>query len=107
MENKKLLSALSYLSVLFAPFLIPIIIYFVTKEKDVKYHAKRAFMSHLMSILIAILLSIIIAFILFYTFGNTFNTPLLFLLFSLLILSLIVEVAIIIWNIMQAIKVVR
>lgn len=107
LENNKLLSSLSYLSVLFLPFLIPIIIYFVTKEKDVKYHAKRAFMSHLISILIAIFLSILFAIILFYTLGNALNTPLLILLFSLLILSLIVEIAIFIWNIMQAIKVVR
>ena len=50
MSNNKLLSALCYFSVFFSPLLIPVIIYFVTDDHEVKYHAKRSFVSHLVPV---------------------------------------------------------
>ncbi|MGO4499332.1 hypothetical protein AB4114_25945 [Paenibacillus sp. 2RAB27] len=46
MDNRQILSALSYFSVFFAPFLLPIVIYFVVSDREVKHHAKWAFLSH-------------------------------------------------------------
>ncbi|ANB61618.1 DUF4870 domain-containing protein [Anoxybacteroides amylolyticum] len=46
MEGNKLIAALCYFSVLFAPFLFPLIVYFVTKQARVKQHAKASFLSH-------------------------------------------------------------
>src|SRR5699024_315459 len=54
MEGNKILSSLCYFSIFFAPFLFPIIVYFVTEE-DVKVHAKRALWSHLIPLLILFL----------------------------------------------------
>lgn len=36
MENQKILAAFSYLSIFFAPFIVPLIVYIVTKDSDVK-----------------------------------------------------------------------
>jgi len=47
MENQKILAAFSYLSIFFAPFIVPLIVYFVTKDSDVKSHSIRALVSHL------------------------------------------------------------
>ncbi|KFN01700.1 DUF4870 domain-containing protein [Bacillus clarus] len=46
MKGNNILSSLCYFSIFFAPFLLPIIVYFVA-EDDVKYHAKKAFWSHI------------------------------------------------------------
>lgn len=45
MKGNNILSALCYFSILFAPFLLPIIVYFIA-EDDVKYHAKKALWTH-------------------------------------------------------------
>jgi hypothetical protein len=45
MKGNNILSSLCYFSIFFAPFLLPIIVYFVA-EDEVKYHAKKAFWSH-------------------------------------------------------------
>ncbi|PEU16089.1 DUF4870 domain-containing protein [Bacillus sp. AFS019443] len=46
MKGNNILSSLSYFSIFFAPFLLPLIIYFVAEEK-VKYHAKKALWTHI------------------------------------------------------------
>ncbi|MFD0768786.1 DUF4870 domain-containing protein [Bacillus sp. CGMCC 1.60114] len=45
MKSNNILSSLCYFSIFFAPFLLPIIVYFIT-EDDVKYHAKKALWTH-------------------------------------------------------------
>ncbi|WP_409290342.1 DUF4870 domain-containing protein [Peribacillus sp. SCS-37] len=47
MNVSKLLSSLSYFSVFFAPFLLPIVIYFVSDDLFVRDNAKKALLSHL------------------------------------------------------------
>lgn len=42
-----MLSALCYFSVFFAPFILPIVVYFVVEDVEVKRHAKRSLVSHL------------------------------------------------------------
>lgn len=46
MKGNHVLSSLCYFSIFFAPFLFPIIVYFMASE-DVKLHAKKALWTHL------------------------------------------------------------
>ena len=116
MDNRRVLSALSYFSVLFAPFLLPLIVYFITPDTEVKYHAKRSFLSHLIPVALGI-----IGFIVFmissaamyttmdYSMSSTSSfdfmsagIPILFML-----LYAILSIAVLIWNIVQGIKVMQ
>lgn len=106
-SNSKALSALCYFSVLFAPFLLPIIVYFVVDDTDVKHHAKRAFMSHLLSVILAFILVVIYFFIFLNTPDQTLSTALLVLLIAVTIIFIIAYAIIFIWNIIQAVKVMR
>lgn len=45
--DKNTLNGLSYVSILFAPIIFPIIVWIVSKDKIVEYHAKRALLLHL------------------------------------------------------------
>ncbi|WP_445613075.1 DUF4870 domain-containing protein [Geobacillus sp. YF-1] len=47
MSTNKMVSALCYFSVFFAPLLLPIVVYFVVEDMEVKRHAKRSLVSHL------------------------------------------------------------
>ncbi|WP_059172053.1 DUF4870 domain-containing protein [Bacillus sp. FJAT-27445] len=47
MDTKKILSGLCYFSIFFAPFLFPIVVYFVAEDSITKEHAKKALLSHL------------------------------------------------------------
>lgn len=46
MNSNKVLASLCYFSVLFAGFIFPVIVYFVADDQEVKKHAKKAFLSH-------------------------------------------------------------
>ncbi len=115
MTNHKLLAALCYFSVFFAPFLLPGIVYFITDDREVKHHAKRSLVSHLVPVIL------LIAGFIIYTFSmlsmsspmeelllhnNRFNfwqwAPVLFtLIYALLFLVIVV------WNIIQGVKLVK
>ena len=97
METNKILSSLCYFSVFFAAFLFPIIVYFVAKDLQVKSHAKRAFFSHLLPFITAIIL--FLAFFLF-SFSDYYG-----LAFAGVALAVIVNIVVVIWNIIQGIKV--
>ncbi|GIN86381.1 membrane protein [Heyndrickxia sporothermodurans] len=51
MKENNLLSSLCYFSIFFAPFLFPIIVYFLGSE-SVKVHAKKSLWTHLIPYLI-------------------------------------------------------
>ena len=106
-NNTKALSALSYLSVFFAPFLLPLIVYFVSKDLEVKHHAKRAFISHFLTIILSIILVFIFVFTIFNTQNNTFSTSMLILPIVSILVFLVACAVIFIWNIIQAVKVAR
>ncbi|OZI12663.1 DUF4870 domain-containing protein [Bacillaceae bacterium SAS-127] len=53
MRANQVLSSLCYFSIFFAPFLFPIIVYFVADE-EVKSHAKSAFWSHVIPFLVLV-----------------------------------------------------
>ena len=95
-STKKVLSALCYFSLFFAPFLFPIIIYFVVDEKEVTEHAQKSFISHLMPV-IAVPLGIIIVFESQYNLTAIIICGLTFGLMTLIVT---------IWNIVKGIKVI-
>lgn len=111
LENNKLLSALSYFSVLFAPFILPIIVYFVSHNADVKHHAKRSLISHLIPFVFMILLFVLV-FSSFFTMSShtVFNEPSFLTATApllLILLYLVIYVVILVWNIVQGVKVLR
>jgi hypothetical protein len=99
MNSHKLLAALCYFSVFFAPFLFPIIVYFVTNDEVVKGHAKRAFLSHFIPF------GTFLAFV-FLTIGSAFwnadIVPVWFL--ASIAIGGIVNIVVIIWNIIKGIQ---
>lgn len=113
MSNSKVLSSLSYFSVFFAPLLVPIIIYFVADEFEVRRHAKKALVSHIVPIALLIGGFIIISFSIFsFNIDAITNAgsnimfwgfvPFLFIiLYSLLLISVLV------WNVYKGIKVLQ
>lgn len=113
MDNNKVLSALSYFSVLFAPFLVPIIIFFVTRDEEVKYHAKKSLISHIIPLILMVILfiSIIVTVVPFsYSMSITYEEPSFWMTSGpilLILLYIIVYMIVLIWNIVQGIKVLR
>ena len=62
---ERVIASINYFSIFFAPFLFPIIVYFVTSNTSVKHHAKRALLSHIIPVLVmigSIVAGIILAF---------------------------------------------
>ncbi|MGE6204090.1 DUF4870 domain-containing protein [Guptibacillus hwajinpoensis] len=96
MSVEKVMSSLCYFSVFFAPFLFPIIVYFVVKDEEVSYHAKRSIVSHLLPFL-TILLALVAVFMM--DIGVVIILG--FLLFSLL------NVIVFVWNIVKGIQILR
>ncbi len=113
MPNNKILAALCYFSVFFAPLLLPVIVYFITDDREIKFHAKRSLVSHLIPVVLLVAGFIIFSFSMFsYTsgmdgmlsegFGFWQLTPFLFMLVYGLLFIIIV-----IWNIFQGVKVLK
>jgi uncharacterized Tic20 family protein len=103
METNKVLSALSYFSVLFAGILFPLVVYFVSDDARTKTHAKKALLSHLIP-LIPIPL-IFIGIFLDFTNNNVDTIPVLF--FIGVGLSVILSLIVLIWNIIKGVKVLK
>jgi len=110
LDNPKILSALSYFSVLFAPFLLPIILYFISQDSEVKYHAKKSLISHIIPIILLIVLFLSI-FTSFIPITSGFNEqPSLWMAAGpllLIALYMLVYVIVLVWNIVQGVKVLR
>ncbi|WP_017381251.1 DUF4870 domain-containing protein [Paenisporosarcina sp. TG-14] len=116
MDNRRVLSALCYFSILFTPFLLPIIIYFITPDPEVKRHAKRSLLSHAIPVALGIV-GFIILMVLSLTMYSTSDfsiqpgTSVDFFAASIPLLFLIVygvlSIAVLIWNIIQGIKVLQ
>lgn len=116
MDHSRVLSALCYFSILFAPFLLPVIVFFIAPDADVKYHAKRSLLSHLVPVGLGIFGFILMMAVSFRTmnfnyydpYGGSSNLmwtaglPLIFM-FVYIVVSLIITI----WNIFQGVKVLR
>ena len=106
LSNSKGLSALNYFSVFFAPLLVPIIIYFVSPDPEVKRHSIRALLSHVIPFIFGIILVIILFMV--GVFSTQVNGDTLFVTWILLVLGYgLIYLAIIIWNVVQGIKALR
>ncbi len=106
MDTNKGLSALNYFSVFFAPFIVPIIIYFVSSDPEVKRHAMRALLSHIIPIVLGIVLFILLFVV--GLFGMQSNDGTVFMMWIIFILGYgVLYLAITIWNVVQGIKVLR
>jgi hypothetical protein len=97
MKNEKAIALICYLSILFLPLILPIIVFIFSKEK-VRYHAKRALISHIIPVLP--LLPMV-----YHRFFNIFmDASPIILLF---VFYLVISVVTVIWNVLQGIKVIR
>lgn len=94
LETRKLISALCYFSIFFAGFIIPIVIYFITDDPEVKHHAKAAFVSHILPF--ASLLFLLIAVFTLPTFSGFIIA---------LLLCGVLYAAVTIYNVIQGIRV--
>ena len=99
MDTNRLISSLCYFSIFFAGFIFPIAVYFIVDHHEVKEHAKKSFLSHLIP-----LVSIPIFFLLFLFpngEGQFFFVIIMFIVFGL------INLAVIIWNVVKGIQVLR
>ena len=108
MDQSKGLSALSYLSFYFAPFILPLIIFIVTKDDAVKSHSKKAFISQFIPIILGVLY-IIYFFTSVLSWNETLTVQDFFISthFVGFILLVLITFILAIWNLVQAIKVLR
>lgn len=110
MPNNKTLSSLCYFSLFFSPLLLPFIIYLIIDDREVKRHAKRAFISHIIPVALLIVGFLIFSLSIFsvekrmlgmmsgkFSFWNM--SPLFFIL-----LYGCVTLIVFIWNIVQGVK---
>ena len=106
LNNSKALSALNYFSVFFAPFIVPIIIYFVSPDPEVKRHSIRALLSHVIPFILGIIL--VVALFIIGIFSMQMSGDAIVTTWILLILGYgLIYLVIIIWNVVQGIKVLR
>ena len=106
MNNSKALSALNYFSVFFAPFIVPIIIYFISPDPEVKRHSIRALLSHVIPFILGIIL--VITLFIVGVFSMQANGEQIFVTWVLLTLGYgLLYLVIVIWNVVQGIKVLR
>lgn len=112
MPSNKLLAALSYFSVFFAPLLVPVIIFFVTDDREVKNHAKRSFVSHIIPVALLVAGMIILSFSLLASTNYTNGIPTGFSFWQLaplvfMLLYGLLFLGVIIWNVYHGVKVLR
>ena len=106
MNNSKALSALNYFSVFFAPFIVPIIIYFISPDPEVKRHSIRALLSHVIPFILGIILVIILFIV--GVFSMQVDEDKIFVTWVSLTLGYgLLYLVIVIWNVVQGIKVLR
>lgn len=100
-QTNKLLASLNYFSVFFAPFLLPIVMYFVVDHREVKEHAKKALLSHIIPFIS--LLGVIVLFL--FSIGATSSQEgMLFASFGGFLLVGLINIIVVIWNIVKGIK---
>ncbi|QPA30656.1 DUF4870 domain-containing protein [Thermaerobacillus caldiproteolyticus] len=106
MNSNKVLASLCYFSVFFAGFIFPIIVYFVSDRVEVKTHAKKAFLSHLIpfaTIVLFVIMGISIG--IFHQGGAVDAMPGLVLIG--IIIAGIVNMIVVVWNIIKGIQVLK
>ncbi|MBE7127847.1 DUF4870 domain-containing protein [Bacillus mycoides] len=103
MKGNNILSSLNYFSIFFAPFLFPIITYFVAEE-EVKYHAKKALWSHLIP-LVTVIIGLAISGAI--GFSSLSENALGIAVSVTVVIASIINIYYFIWNIVKGIKVLK
>ncbi|EMA6344160.1 DUF4870 domain-containing protein [Bacillus cytotoxicus] len=103
MNGNHILASLSYFSIFFAPFLLPIIIYFVAEE-EVKYHAKKALWTHFIPYVV-----VIIGFVISGAFGlsSANDGAVGIAVIATFVIAGIISIYYFIWNIVKGIQVLK
>ncbi|MFD1739363.1 DUF4870 domain-containing protein [Bacillus salitolerans] len=99
-DTNKLLSALCYFSIFFAGFILPIVIYFIVSDREVKDHAKGAFLSHVIPLVT----------IPVFVFGGIMSgvaEGFFIILIIGFIVTFIVNIVVVVWNVIKGIQVLR
>ncbi|KQB92025.1 MULTISPECIES: DUF4870 domain-containing protein [Geobacillus] len=108
LSTNKVISSLCYFSIFFAPFILPIVVYFVVEDPGVKHHAKRSLFSHLIPA-ITIVVFIAFAFVPF-LFGQQGEEAFLFgggLIWLGFLVAGALNLVVLIWNIIKGIQVLK
>lgn len=106
MENNRIISSLCYFSIFFAGFILPLIVWLIIKDHEVRQHAKAALLSHLL-----LYVPLILGVIIFFAFGvigamnNSSGYTFAISIIIFYILFALFALAIVIWNIYKGIKV--
>lgn len=90
-KDYKIFASLSYFSIFFAGFIFPLVVYFVVPDEEVKHHAKKALISHILPFVT--FLFIIIG-VLSGSPGSAIGAGIFFI---------IINIVIVIWNVIQGI----
>jgi cytochrome c biogenesis factor len=100
-KTNKVLASLNYFSVFFAPFLLPIAIYFIVDHIEVRQHAKKALVSHIIPFLSILA---VIGMIVFSGFSNPSEVTFLTVFFGGFLVVGLINLIVFIWNIVKGIK---
>lgn len=103
MKANNVLSSLNYFSIFFAPFLFPIIVFFIT-EGEVSEHAKKALWTHLIPY-VALIVGVMLAGSI--GFGTQNETVAGVGMIAAWGISILVSIYYFIWNIVKGIKVLK
>lgn len=104
MATNKVISSLCYFSVFFAPFILPIAIYFIVDDEEVKSDAKKSLISHIIPLLSLVAL---IAMVIFSSMAHAGEGNFLYLFFGGFVVIAILNLIVFIWNIVKGIKVLQ
>ncbi|MBC2330195.1 DUF4870 domain-containing protein [Listeria swaminathanii] len=103
MNDHRILNALSYFSILFAPIIVPVLIWIFAKSEEVTHHAKAALLTHIIPT-IAGVLCFSSVFVTALTSGGALSSLSFFITGSLFIFTLIAVVGLFIFNIVRGIQ---
>lgn len=100
--DKNTLNGLSYISILFAPIIFPIVVWIVSKDKIVEYHAKRALLLHLVpGISGFVMVSGLTSAGLLYNNQTSFSGIILVTIAIFLIINLVIMILVIVFGVKQ------
>ena len=102
-SNRRLLASLNYFSVFFSPFLFPLIT-MRFGESDIKDHGKKAFISHAIPVTLYVTMIIVIYLSAYITNAEQPNS---ILVISCGILLALLTISVVIWNVLQGVKVLK
>lgn len=98
-QSEKILAALSYFSVFFAPIIFPILVW-ILAGKPISTHAKKSLLFHLLSYILIIISSVLLGFT-----GSVTSQALYIVLMILAVLGAFGSIYFVIYNLLFGIKI--